>query len=67
MGSQMRLSSLDSTQTIKSKPELLKQARRLGIRSAERDKLEAMCAHAGLRYAGLPDAALRRALETVLA
>lgn len=67
MGSQTRFTSLDSTQTIKRKPELLQQARRLGIRSAERDKLEAMCAHEGLRHAGLSDAALRRALETVLA
>lgn len=67
MGSQMRHTALDLTQANERKPELLQRARSLGIRSAERDKLEAMCAHEGLRHAGLSDAALRRALETVLA
>ena len=67
MGSQMIFTTQDSTQTFERKPELLQRARSLGIRSAERDKLEAMCAHAGLRHTGLPDAALRRALETAFA
>ena len=67
MGSQIRLTSSDSIPAGQRKPELLKRACSLGIRSAERDKLEAMCEHEGLRHAGLSDAALRRALEAVLA
>ncbi|MFK7965814.1 MAG: hypothetical protein AB8C46_17770 [Burkholderiaceae bacterium] len=67
MGSLMTFDRPVSASTLKENPDLLRQARRLGIRSAERSKLEAMCAHAGLRHAGLPDAALRRALEAVIA
>jgi len=66
MGSQMTFGSQVSAQTLRNNPDLLVKAQRIGIQSAGRGKLEAMCTHAGLRHAGLPDSALRRALETVL-
>ncbi|MGH1360365.1 MAG: hypothetical protein ACRBC3_16525 [Burkholderiaceae bacterium] len=67
MGSQMVLPFAMAGADLKQNPDLLRHARTLGIESAERSRLEEMCLHAGLRYQGLDDAALRRSLRIALA
>ncbi len=67
MGSQMVLPFGLAGANLRQNPDLLRHARLLEIEAAQRDRLEQMCVHAGVRFSGLEDAALKRVLRVAFA
>ena len=66
MGSKMFMPSSLADANLKQRPDLLRHARLIDIDSAARERLEQMCIHAGVRFHGLEDAALKRLLRVAM-